>query len=471
MATNVAIKKTLSSMTLLEEQPRQTNAHRPILQMILLVALIGVALLFMPLSTLTTILYDGLQLHLWWPVLILILAFFFREASTAAYQASGWPQFLPNWTLSLIIVFLCTVILLINATAADWSIGWLLILFTVLVLAIYTLIPALIGYSERWRICANAAVIENLGDQLFDQQFAQEVQADIRNNEWGSPHKLAALRSFYRATKIKATLALISGSESADSLSSCLWVGINLHQYLSLRWREELLPPYQQQKEKEELLYQLLTIDLIAKGVQRSQQNYQDELTAKPLSPLIKTYRKLARSAHIDTKLQQWRESFQVRQDPFGELLNLIFALGSRSEEIKSLSEIRECVTQVHTLFAQLPLTARQHNEQDKLEQREICLATWLALAHRALPSQVCFDVWLDLSKQKTSDPLLISVNISDPEPIVIEAALFLANFYDRWSNQTPTFWNAGLHARATYVRLQIDQIKQQITAQSTSLG
>lgn len=471
MATDAAIKKTISAMTLLEEQPRQTNAHRPILQTILLLVLIGVALLFMPLSTLTTILYDGLQLHLWWPILILILAFFLREASDAAYQASGLPQFLPGWVLGLTGLFLCTVILLMNATTAEWSGGWSIIQLVVLVVSIYTTIPVLIGYSELWRVGANSAVVETLGDRLLDQQFVQDLQVDKHNNEWGSPHKLEALRGFYRATKIEVTFALLNRPASTDSLIKCLLVGENLRQYLSLRWRPELLSPHRKQVEEEALIRQLLTVSLIARCRQQSQQDDQGVLTASPLSSVSGTTRELARTAYIDITLQQWLNSFQARQDPFGRLLNLIFTLGNRSEEIKSLAEIREYITQAHMLFSELPSNARHHNEQVELGQREICLATWLAFAPRALPAQVCFDVWLDVSKQYEIDPLFISLNSNEPEPVVIEAALFLANFYDRWSNQTPTFWNAGLHARATYVRLQIEQIKQQFTVQSTPLG
>jgi uncharacterized membrane protein len=471
MATDAAIKKTISSMTLLKEQHRQLDARWPMLQTILWLVVIGVALLFMPFSWLVTTLYDGLQLHLWWPVLILLLAFLFQKASDAGYQSSGLPQFLPGWALGLTILFLCTAILLMNATSADWSVGWLLILFTGLVLAIYRILPGLIGYSELWRLWVNSAVIETVGDQLLEQQFVEDLQSDRLHNEWGSLHKLTTLRGFYKATIIEVTLALLNGSTSTDSLIKCLLVGENLRQYLSLRWHEELLSPQRKQHEEEDLVRQLLTISLIAGYRQPSQQNYQDKLITNPLLAVIATNSELASSNYTDTALQQWLNSFQARQDSFGKLLNLIFTLGNRPEEFRSLTEIRECITQVHTLFSELPSADRQHNEQVELGQREICLATWLALAHRALPAQICFDVWLDLSKQNTTDPLLIAVNINDPEPVVIEAALFLANFYDRWSNQTPVFWNSGLQARAAYVRLQIDQIRQQITTQSSPLG
>lgn len=393
-----------------------------------------VALRYVPYQWYWLVAFDVFSLYRYWPIGILLAVFYFRRAGARHYEKNGLPQYFPVSAAGVLLLFCGLIVVLLTDTAADWPLWWCLLALTLLLLAALQIMWSLIGHGELWRLWANAWVVSYVYNTLVERRFREKVQLQLPGQAWGSLHCLRIVRGYYDETKQKV-LRFIEHNHEVEQkdLEACLEAGDDLWLYLSLRWPEQLLEPTELAWERRELLRELVTICFVA----RQQKQYA-------------------------TRINTWITLLNNSAEPYWQLLVLIFQISSGARGLPTSGATKAAIDQVLHLFQSLP-PARHVHHSSTADLREICAHTWLALAHRTLPKQICFDVWMAMRGAEES--LFVAPDsVGECDPAKIAARGFLATWYEEWCHQTPEDWKQGLAGRAVYVQTSVALVTQHST-------
>jgi hypothetical protein len=405
-----------------------------------LLSFIGLAVSILVVLTLlaaapvAALIFDDLRLAWLWVALMPMLAIIYLVSGVASHRANGLAQFFPFFALLGLAVWAGTVIVCLIETATEWSALEAFAALAVLGLSGLPLTIGTLGYTEIWRTRANRRIVNSILDALpggatdtaqvpgSKSPFREAVDELLVREDWISPHCLEIVTKGFeiRAERLLATLATGMQPELYDV---CLRTGDDLFHYLLLRSAEEPhRSPGTFPLAKRDLLRRLLTLWSLGTDQQRA------------------VHRAAAR---------RWVDVLNLAADPYHAMLAACFLVLLDDNAPDVSATIARAVMRYRQLqIADAPLETRRG-------QQAICQHTWLAVTHRALGDQPCFDGWMAMRRLDRQDASLSPVNGEGAELAFVLAQAFLARCYQTWARETHRDWRHGLQSRARSLAFQ----------------
>jgi hypothetical protein len=401
-----------------------------------------------------------------WPFVVLGLGALYLWAGIRSHCLNGLPQFFP------LLAFLGLVFLAFGTSwwlllsAAEWSMLEAAVSLATLVIAA---VPAMIGYAaygELWRRFYNrsveAVVLKALPGgkkrppqvvtQIFEaarpqSEFRKITEEQSRRKEWGSRHCLGICKKAL-ADRKRGVLGDPIHGVPTDNYDLCLDTGDDLFYYYLLRWPEEvevpgglratILYPLQQLVD---LLFPSPGEVVVPTWVQASVLDLLRQLVTIWLQGTEEQ-----RGPH-HTPAARWVSELGKSSDPYYRFLSECFELGRGVRGVSVPARIETALSHYRQMRDDNQSRGRQPAE------RLICQNTWLALAHRSIRAQPCYDVWMAMRRIEEEGPDLPPPKGSDPDAALLMARAFLAAHLDNWARETHQDWRQGLEGAARIIQ------------------
>jgi hypothetical protein len=402
-----------------------------------------------------------------WPFIVLGLGLLYHWAGSRSHRLSGQSQqypFLASIALAAMAFGAFGWLLL---TAANWSPFEASIALFALSAAV---IPALIGYVAYCRLwfrlyngSVEAVVLKALpggkeplrtGTEIFEKsrsqsEFRKIAEQQAQNLEWGSHHCLSICKRVFTDRKRSILRNSVDGALPTEDYDLCLDTGEDLIYYYRLRWPGPIAVPGGFSAAIPFVIWRL--VDLLFSKVPKVviQQDWARTATLDLSRQLLTIWLQgsdMQREPH-QTSAARWIAELDRSPDPYYRFLSECFDLGRGVRDADITASIEGALSRYAAMRTDTKSRGRH------LSERLICQYSWLALAHRSLRPQPCYDAWMAMRRDEGESPHLPESVESDPDAALLMARKFLRSHYENWARETHHGWRQGLEGSARMIR------------------